>query len=72
MASRTTVGQALARREQRPLIARRKGQGTFVQRSETRLWRLQSSAGFFQEEVDRFGRTVTSQVLRAERSALPA
>src|SRR3989442_372446 len=46
--SRTTVRQALARLEQRRLIERLKGQGTFVQRSETGLWRLQSSAGFFQ------------------------
>jgi GntR family transcriptional regulator len=69
--SRTTVRQALARLEQRRLIERLKGQGTFVQRSETGLWRLQSSAGFFQEEVDRSGRTVTSRILRAERGALP-
>jgi GntR family transcriptional regulator len=32
---------------------------------------LQSSEGFFQEEVDRFGRTVTSKILRAERGPLP-
>jgi GntR family transcriptional regulator len=54
--SRTTVRQALARLEQRRLIERLKGQ---------------SSAGFFQEEVDRSGRTVTSRILRAERGALP-
>jgi DNA-binding GntR family transcriptional regulator len=42
-----------------------------VQRTETGLWRLQSSAGFFQEEVDRSGRTVTSRILRAERGSLP-
>lgn len=69
--SRTTVRQALARLEQRHLIDRLKGQGTFVQRSETGLWLLQSSAGFFQEEVDRFGHTVTSKILRAERGTLP-
>lgn len=69
--SRTTVRQALARLEQRRLIERLKGQGTFVQRTETGLWRLQSSAGFFQEEVDRSGRTVTSRILRAERGTLP-
>lgn len=49
-----------------------KGQGTFVQRAEPGLWLLQSSEGFFQDEVDRLGRTVTSQVLRAERQPLPA
>jgi GntR family transcriptional regulator len=69
--SRTTVRQALGRLEQRGLIARRKGQGTFVRAGESGLWLLQSSEGFFQEEVDRLGRTVTSQILRAERAPLP-
>ena len=51
--SRTTVRQALARLEQRGLIARRKGQGTFVESGPPGLWLLQSSEGFFQAEVDR-------------------
>jgi GntR family transcriptional regulator len=68
----TTVRQAFARLEQRGLIDRRKGHGTFVRSGEPGLWLLQSSEGFFQEEVDRLGRTVTSSVLRAERGSLPA
>ena len=69
--SRTTIRQALSRLEQRRLVRRHRGRGTFVEQTETGLWVLQSSAGFFQEEVDRRGRTVTSQILRAERGTLP-
>jgi len=67
--SRTTVRQALTRLDQRGLIERRKGQGTFVAEAQPGLWLLQSSSGFFHDEVDRQSRTVTSEIIRAERCA---
>lgn len=64
--------QALARLEQGRLIRRRKGQGTFVEETRQHSWLLQSSGGFFQEEVERLGRHVTSDIRRAELRPLPA
>jgi GntR family transcriptional regulator len=69
--SRTTIRQALARLEQGGLISRRKGHGTFVEATRQPSWLVQSSGGFFQEEVERLGRHVTSAVRRAERRPLP-
>jgi len=53
------------------VIDRRKGQGTFVHDGAPGLWLLQSSEGFFQDEVDRAGHAVTSRTIRAERGELP-
>jgi GntR family transcriptional regulator len=69
--SRATVRQALARLERRGLVTRRAGRGTFVHQQEPGLWLLQQSEGLFQIEVDRLGRTVTSNILRAELATLP-
>src|SRR5262245_59490264 len=69
--SRSSVRQALDRLDRRGLITRRKGYGTFVRRTQPGLWLLQSADGFFQEEVDRLGRTVTSTIVRSELGPLP-
>jgi GntR family transcriptional regulator len=69
--SRTTVRQALGRLEQEGLVVKRKGQGTFVAESRVRSWMLQTSAGFFFDELLRGGRQVTSNVLRIEPEVLP-
>ena len=68
--SRATVRQALQRLESEGLIQRIKGRGTFVAGSRERSWLLQSSGGFFHEEVDRLGFDVSSRVLRAEVAPL--
>ena len=59
--SRTTVRQALARLEQEGLVVPRKGIGTFVASASPRMWLLQSQEGFFQDEVSRLGRAVSSR-----------
>lgn len=69
--SRATVRQALGRLEQQGLIVRQKGRGTFVASSEPRSWLLQSTDGFFEDEAQRQGRTVTSTVLRQDVEPLP-
>jgi GntR family transcriptional regulator len=52
--SRATVRQALLRLENEGLIQRMKGRGTFIADSRHRSWLLQSSEGFFHDEVGRF------------------
>jgi GntR family transcriptional regulator len=70
--SRTTVRQALARLEQEGMVIRRKGFGTFVASASPRMWLVQSQEGFFQDEVFRLGRAVTSEILRREVTELPS
>ncbi len=69
--SRSTVRQALQSLEAEGLIRREKGRGTFVADSRPGSWLLQSAGGFFHEEADRMGFTVTSKVIRAEIERLP-
>jgi len=69
--SRSVIRQALARLEQEGLLSRRRGHGTFVTSKQPHSWQLQSSAGFFENEVGRLGRSVTSRVLRTEVEPLP-
>ena len=69
--SRSVVRQALERLERDGCVQRLKGRGTFVVGPTNDSWRLQSSEGFFHEEVERLGHRVTSRILRAERAPLP-
>lgn len=70
--SRSVVRQALARLEAEGLVRREKGRGTYVAENQQRSWLLQSSEGFFQDEVERLGLSVTSRILRAEEGRVPA
>lgn len=69
--SRSVIRQALGRLESEGLIERTKGRGAIVSAARGRSWLLQSSAGFFQDEVARTGSVVTSRILRAARGELP-
>lgn len=69
--SRSVVRQTLERLERDGLVARIKGRGTFVAELAHRTWRLQSSLGFFEEEVWRLGHVVSSRIVRVEEGRLP-
>jgi GntR family transcriptional regulator len=69
--SRSVIRQALDRLEREGCVQRVKGRGTYVVGPTNDSWRLQSSEGFFQEEVARLGHRVTSKILRAARGELP-
>jgi GntR family transcriptional regulator len=68
--SRTTIRQALARLEEKGLIERNKGRGTFVASSKPRSWHIQTTEGFFHGDFVRAGHRVSSRVLRIERAPL--
>lgn len=69
--SRTTIRQALARLEQEGLVSREKGRGTFVSDSRPRSWMIQSTEGFFGDELRRAGRSVSSRILHLDCRELP-
>jgi GntR family transcriptional regulator len=69
--SRSVVRQALARLENGGLVSRHRGHGSFVADHHRRSWRLEGSAGFFEDELRRFGRRVLSHVMRCELTPLP-
>jgi GntR family transcriptional regulator len=70
--SRTVVRQALDCLEERGMVSRHKGRGTFIQETQARSWLLQSSQGFWHDEADRMGREVTSRILKATLGPLPS
>jgi len=70
--SRYVVRQALGRLEESGLISRRHGRGSFVASRQVRSWRIEGSAGFFEDELHREGQRVQSKVLRCEEEQLPA
>jgi len=70
--ARSVIRQALGSLEQEALVVRRHGHGSFVGSRRSRSWLLDGVAGFFQDEVGRLGRSVRSEVLRAELEELPA
>jgi DNA-binding GntR family transcriptional regulator len=70
-ASPARIRQALARLEQKGLITRKQGRGTFVATSKPRSWHIQATEGLFHDEFGRAGHRVTSRLLRLEQASLP-
>lgn len=69
--SRTTVRQALTMLELEGALRREQGRGTFVAEPAPSTGFLQSSAGF-QEDAERAGHVVTSQVLNLGVERMPS
>jgi GntR family transcriptional regulator len=69
--SRTTVRQALTMLELEGALRREQGRGTFVAEPAPTTGFLQSSAGF-QEDAERGGHVVTSQVLNVGVERMPS
>ena len=53
------------------MVNRRKGYGTFVASASPRIRLVQSQEGFFQDEVSRMGRAVSSEILDRRVAELP-